>query len=642
MSPEKQRRTFLSYSRINKDFALRLAKELKADGFLVWLDQLDIPTGARWDDELEKALEESEIFMVILTPASTASDNVKDEIGYAIDTGKRILPILLKDAKVPLRLRRFQYVDFTTKSFDEGIASAKQLLRNLIEEPTIPIPRKEIPADSQDKGSQAKAQETKEIDEEQLAPTKADAEDKAKQDAERIARRKAKSDQLKLEQTNVMKASALLKEGKQLLQNQDWSGATQKFKQVLNLTPNHAETKKLLADAEAQILQERESKEEAERLAKQKAEAEQIAQAKAEAERLAAQKAENERKAKEETERLARLKAEEEKLAKEKQELEKIRLQTQAQAPEPGTIAHKPETKSSPPKKKGLARPLKIGIGVGVSLALVVCAVLGAGMLFGPTDPPISDPPIVGDSPNENEIVNEDPVEIPNTGDEADSQTTVKTANTATLESTNIPPTKRPTQEPTPMPVPQSGDLLYTTTFNDFNHWEVSVKNGNEADYVYKERSDGFYVKVPDDNDYWFAYYNLGEGINDVRIEANVELVGGTNFTYITLTCRSSKKGEYVFDLDTGGYWQIGKWDYEAKSYEQLGYGGSTSIKVAQNPNHISVTCVGDKLNMLINNQEVGSAQDSQFTEGRVGIGVETFDIPLAEVVFHNLEVYVP
>ena len=138
MSPTKQRKTFISYSRTNKEFALKLAKELRSSGFDIWFDQLDIPTGSRWDDEVEHALESSEIFMVILTPASSTSDNVKDEIGYAIDTGKRILPVLLQNANVPLRLRRFQYVDFTNKSFDDGVESAKELLTNLIEESTIP------------------------------------------------------------------------------------------------------------------------------------------------------------------------------------------------------------------------------------------------------------------------------------------------------------------------------------------------------------------------------------------------------------------------------------------------------------------------------------------------------------------------
>ena len=139
---DTQRRTFLSYSRANKDFALKLARELKAEGFSVWLDQLDIPAGARWDREVEKALKESEIFMIILTPASINSENVLDEIGYAIDNGKRILPVLLENCEVPLRLRRFQYVDFTTKGFNDGVQSAKELLQHLVAQ--LPPRREEL------------------------------------------------------------------------------------------------------------------------------------------------------------------------------------------------------------------------------------------------------------------------------------------------------------------------------------------------------------------------------------------------------------------------------------------------------------------------------------------------------------------
>ena len=49
MANETRRKTFLSYSRIDKDFAVKLAKELKSEGFHFWLDQLDIPPGARWE-----------------------------------------------------------------------------------------------------------------------------------------------------------------------------------------------------------------------------------------------------------------------------------------------------------------------------------------------------------------------------------------------------------------------------------------------------------------------------------------------------------------------------------------------------------------------------------------------------------------
>lgn len=187
MATEKQRLTFISYSRTNRGFALELAKELKASGFLIWFDQLDIPTGSRWDDEIEKALTQCEIFMVILTPQSIASNNVKDEIGYALDSNKRILPILLEHADVPFRIRRFQYVDFTDKSNEEGIEAAKQLLRKLMDEPTGPRPASvstSVPSPQPivDRSAELKAQANR------LAHQKAEAIQKAREQ-EQLERR---------------------------------------------------------------------------------------------------------------------------------------------------------------------------------------------------------------------------------------------------------------------------------------------------------------------------------------------------------------------------------------------------------------------------------------------------------------------
>lgn len=130
--------TFISYSRADSDFAVRLAKDLKAAGHEIWLDQLDIPTGARWDDELEKALRTCTTFLILLSPESIKSQNVKDEIGYAIDTGKHILPLMFKQCEVPFRLRRFQYVDFTNEDHDEyeeRFDETKALLANTAQLP---------------------------------------------------------------------------------------------------------------------------------------------------------------------------------------------------------------------------------------------------------------------------------------------------------------------------------------------------------------------------------------------------------------------------------------------------------------------------------------------------------------------------
>jgi formylglycine-generating enzyme required for sulfatase activity len=123
--------TFISYSRVHSAFVVRLAKDLKTAGFDVWLDQLDIPKGARWDDDIEAAVERSSTFMIVLAPESMESQNVKDELSYAIDAGKYILPVVIKPCKIPLRLRRFQYVDFTDKPYKDSLADIKHLLSHM-------------------------------------------------------------------------------------------------------------------------------------------------------------------------------------------------------------------------------------------------------------------------------------------------------------------------------------------------------------------------------------------------------------------------------------------------------------------------------------------------------------------------------
>ena len=111
---------FFSYSRDNTEFVLELAKKLRKAGADVWLDQLDIKTGERWDRSIEKALASSDVLMVVLSKASVASNNVMDEVSYALEEGKRVLPILLEDCDVPFRLRRLQFADFSTDP-DDGM-----------------------------------------------------------------------------------------------------------------------------------------------------------------------------------------------------------------------------------------------------------------------------------------------------------------------------------------------------------------------------------------------------------------------------------------------------------------------------------------------------------------------------------------
>jgi hypothetical protein len=142
----KSDKHFISYSRTDaSDFALKLAGDLKAAGFNIWIDQQDIHAGTLWDAAVQTALNEAECVIIILSHVSVKSSNVLDEVSYALGQKKRVYPILKEDCEIPLRLDRIQRIDFRN-NYDKAF---KQLISTLDEgqiadapPPTIPTANK--------------------------------------------------------------------------------------------------------------------------------------------------------------------------------------------------------------------------------------------------------------------------------------------------------------------------------------------------------------------------------------------------------------------------------------------------------------------------------------------------------------------
>ncbi len=132
---------FFSYARDDAEFALKLAKDLREAGARLWVDQLDIPAGHQWDDAIEEALEACPCMLVVLSPTAVASRNVKDEINYAIEEDKRIVPVIHLECAVPFRLRRIQRIDLEA-DYHAGFARLKEEL-GIAEEPTTPRPEED-------------------------------------------------------------------------------------------------------------------------------------------------------------------------------------------------------------------------------------------------------------------------------------------------------------------------------------------------------------------------------------------------------------------------------------------------------------------------------------------------------------------
>lgn len=118
---------FLSYSRSDADFTARLAADLRAAGLRTWRDAENIPAGANWDREIEKALTTCSHVLLVATPRSVASENVLDEVGLALNREKPVIPLMVETCDLPLRVHRAQWVDFRA----DYAAALKQLLSQL-------------------------------------------------------------------------------------------------------------------------------------------------------------------------------------------------------------------------------------------------------------------------------------------------------------------------------------------------------------------------------------------------------------------------------------------------------------------------------------------------------------------------------
>jgi hypothetical protein len=113
------KKIFISYSRRDTEYVSSLVEAMRKQGFEVWFDK-NIRTGTDWDDTIESELKKADAIVLILSKTSVASENVKDEISYAIGLDKPVNPIKIEECEVPMRLARKQFVDFTVMGHEAG------------------------------------------------------------------------------------------------------------------------------------------------------------------------------------------------------------------------------------------------------------------------------------------------------------------------------------------------------------------------------------------------------------------------------------------------------------------------------------------------------------------------------------------
>lgn len=128
------KRVFISYSRRNKTFAERLARDLVDAGLEVWFDLRQIEVGEKWQDEIYKGLQKSDTLVACLSPTFLTSEWCRREINTAREQGKAIVPLMvlecfdqLDDVPETAWLADIQFLKFENR-YEEALAELVQAL----------------------------------------------------------------------------------------------------------------------------------------------------------------------------------------------------------------------------------------------------------------------------------------------------------------------------------------------------------------------------------------------------------------------------------------------------------------------------------------------------------------------------------
>ena len=99
---------FVSYSRKDAIYAVKLVDALRREGFNVWID-MDLRQGTQWDRRIENQLKECDAYILIVTPNSHNSSWVRKELLFVQAVNKPVFPFVLEKTEPWLAILDMQH-----------------------------------------------------------------------------------------------------------------------------------------------------------------------------------------------------------------------------------------------------------------------------------------------------------------------------------------------------------------------------------------------------------------------------------------------------------------------------------------------------------------------------------------------------
>jgi formylglycine-generating enzyme required for sulfatase activity len=95
---------FISYSRKDSAIVDNIHNKLSASGFDIWLDRENMQGGDLWRRQIVDAISTCLAFVIVLSPNSIQSNNVRKELALAEGKGRRIIPVMIIKTGIPAEM----------------------------------------------------------------------------------------------------------------------------------------------------------------------------------------------------------------------------------------------------------------------------------------------------------------------------------------------------------------------------------------------------------------------------------------------------------------------------------------------------------------------------------------------------------
>ena len=200
------------------------------------------------------------------------------------------------------------------------------------------------------------------------------------------------------------------------------------------------------------------------------------------------------------------------------------------------------------------------------------------------------------------------------------------------------------TSDSTEVPV----NILYQDDFSDTSTGWPSITDADGiTDYndgVYRIRVDTI-GSEGNGMDTWAHPGQDFEG--DVRVEVDATKIGGPESNDMGVLCRYTKNEDgtfsfYYFLISSDGFMGIAKMkDSHSTMISGENMEESNAVKKT-GTNHIRADCIGKKLTLFVNGEQIATATDADFTGGDIGLIAGTFEEPGVDIQFDNFMVTKP